>query len=202
VSSADTAVRGWRLLAVAGTVTALALLGHLLAGGSAPGAAALALLGVPVLIGSAVLARRRLRARTLLPFAAAAQLGLHHGLAWLSGPTTITPGTGHHTTVAVRTLLHAHPGAGPGTHPVDGGLMLAAHLLAAALTVALLLAVERGLIGLHRRWLALLPLLGGRLPSSPRRTPAPATRAVRHPAHSVTLGGRGLRGPPVALRTA
>lgn len=201
MSSVDSAVRGWRLLAVAGTVAALALLGHLLSGGSAPGAAALALLGVPVLIGSAVLARRRLSARTLLPFAAATQLGLHHGLAWLSGPSTISPGSGHHATV-VRTLLHAHPGAGPGTHPVDGGLMLTAHLLAAALTVALLLAVERGLIGLHRRWLALLPLLGGPLPSSPRRTPAPATRAVRHPAHAVTLGGRGLRGPPAALRTA
>lgn len=191
-TAADAALRGWRLLAVASTITALALAGHSLAGGAIPGPAALTLLGVPVLIGSAALARRRLRARTLLPLAVAAQLGLHHGSTWLSGPTSITPGSGHHP-VALRTLMPEHASAATADH----GLMLAAHLIAAGLTVALLLAVERGLLGLRRRWLALLPLLGGTAPIAHRPVGA-VPSAPRRTIAVWSSGAQGVRGPPRA----
>jgi hypothetical protein len=78
--------------------------------------------------------------------------------------------------------------------------MPAAHAVAMAGTVLLLVATERGALALVRRWSALLPALDGvRLPVLPAPRPAWPTVPVRRRI-AVLAGGVARRGPPVVLR--
>jgi len=198
-----------RLLGVAATVLALGSGAHVLAGGHAPSWGALALIGALVLVGSAALARRPLTVRLLLPAAVAGQLAVHAALTWLS------PGSG------AAAVGGAHPGHGAAVAaaarvPVDaagaaaasaadphaaGGLMLAAHAAAMAATVLLLVATDRGVLALARRWAALLPVLAGALPGPVAPRPRPPVPDVAAPRPVPALrGGVARRGPPGALR--
>jgi hypothetical protein len=208
------ALVAWRLLAVATTVLALGSGAHVLGGGHAPSPAVAALLGALVLLGSTALARRPLSVRVLLPVALLGQLGVHVALTWLGSGAGAGPAVGdHHGALAALpvgpvlpaglpasgaavdpavVLGHAHPGAGP---------MLAAHVVAMVATVLLLVATERGVLGLVRRWSTLLPALAGPAPvvgpGRPRRVldlVPPLRRLVAH------RGGAARRGPPAVLR--
>jgi hypothetical protein len=201
------ALVAWRLLAVSSTVLALGSGAHVLAGGHAPSAGVVALLGALVLLAAAALARRPLTVRVLLPVAVAAQVGVHLALTWLgSGGDALRAAGGAHGP-------HGTPvpgaGAGAGAEPAaaathagaSGLLMPAAHALAMAATVLLLVATERGLLALVRRWSALLPALGDGVaaPVRPARRPAPPV--VRPRRHLRVLAGSVVRrGPPVVQR--
>jgi hypothetical protein len=191
----------WRLLAVSTTVLALGSGAHVLAGGHAPSAGVAALLGALVLLAAAALARRPLTVRVLLPAAVAAQVGVHVALTWL-GPAgeALDPAGAAHG--AHGALLGGDPlVAAPAGHTGSTGvLMPAAHAVAMAATVLLLVATERGVLALVRRWSALLPALGGvRLPVVPAPRPAwpavPAGRRLR-----LLAGSVARRGPPAVLR--
>ncbi|MFF1529729.1 hypothetical protein [Cellulomonas sp. NPDC058312] len=202
------ALAAWRVLAVATTVLALGSGAHVLGGGHAPSPAVAALLGALVLLGAAALARRPLSVRVLLPVALLGQLGVHVALTWLGSGAGAGPVVeGHHGALPalpagvlvpggavdpVGVLGHAHPGAGP---------MLAAHVVAMVATVLLLVATERGVLGLVRRWSTLLPALAGPAPvvgpGRPRRALGlvpPLRRLVAH------RGGAARRGPPAVPR--
>ncbi len=200
-----------RLLGVAATVLALGSGAHVLGGGHAPSGSALALIGSLVVVGSAALARRPLTVRVLLPAAVAGQLGVHAALTWLApGAGAALPGAAHGGHGVVL------PGAVPGLAgaaarvPVDavvadphgaGGLMLAAHAAAMAATVLLLVATDRGVLALARRWAALLPALAGALPTpvAPRARPVAPVAAAPRPVPALR-GGVARRGPPGVLR--
>lgn len=207
-----------RLLGVAATVLALGSGAHVLGGGHAPSGGALALIGALVLVGSAALARRPLTVRVLLPAAVAGQLAVHAALTWLSpGAGAVAAGGAHpgHEAFAAAVVPTPVGAAGSGAAPaaVDaaataatdphgaGGLMLAAHAVAMAATVLLLVATDRGVLALARRWAALLPVLAGARPGpvAPRsRVVAPGLAAPR-PVPALR-GGVARRGPPGALR--
>jgi hypothetical protein len=198
-----------RLLGVATTVLALGSGAHVLAGGHAPSWGALALIGALVLVGSAALARRPLTVRVLLPAAVAGQLAVHAALTWLA------PGAGA-AVVGGAHAAHRTGGAGVAAPavpaPVDavvvaadphaaGGLMLAAHAAAMAATVLLLVATDRGVLALARRWAALLPVLAGALPGPVAPRPRPPVPDLAAPRPVAALrGGVARRGPPGALR--
>ncbi len=201
-----------RLLGVAATVLALGSGAHVLGGGHAPTGGALALIGSLVLVGSAALARRPLTVRVLLPAAVAGQLGVHAALTWLApGAGAALPGAAHagHGAVLPGAAVPALVGSGAGV-PVDavvaephgaGGLMLAAHAAAMAATVLLLVATDRGVLALARRWAALLPALAGAVPApvAPRARPVALVAAAPRPVPALR-GGVARRGPPGVLR--
>jgi hypothetical protein len=189
-----------RLLAVSTTVLALGSGAHVLAGGHAPSAGVVALLGALVLLAAAALARRPLTVRVLLPVAVASQVGVHVALTWLApAGEVLDAGTVHgpHGSVLAGDPVIA---ADTGHAGATGVLMPAAHAVAMAATVLLLVATERGVLALVRRWSALLPALGGvRLPVVPAPRPAwpavPGGRRLR-----LLAGSVARRGPPAPLR--
>ncbi|MGN8245066.1 hypothetical protein ACTHAM_002178 [Cellulomonas soli] len=169
-----------RLLLVSTTVFALGVGAHVLGGGATPGARTLGALGALVLACTAWTTRAPLRARSLLPLAVLAQAGLHTALAWLapSGTTATSPGSGGrhlHADAALASLAAADPaGAGVGTHAHAFSLtMVAAHLAATLLTVALLIGTDRAVATVAHLWTVLLPAL-----LTPRARPI--DRPVRH----------------------
>ncbi|WP_454051342.1 hypothetical protein [Cellulomonas sp. Marseille-Q8402] len=171
------ALVAWRLLAVSTTVLATGSGAHVLAGGHAPGPGVVALLGALVLLVAAALARRPLTVPVLLPVAVAAQVGVHVALTWLAGADATSAAVAHgthglHGAVVLPAgtsapVLDAHAGTA-------GLLMPAAHAAAAAATVLLIVATERAVLGLVRRWSALLPALGDGLPGPVAPRPRPA----------------------------
>jgi hypothetical protein len=194
-----------RLVAVSVTVLGLGSAAHVLGGGAAPSAGVAALVGALVLVLAAAVARRPLSLPVLLPAALAGQLGVHGALSWFGGPVA---------GAAVAPAGHAtHAGYGPGVpwavdvaavaphaHPAEA-LMLVAHAGAVVVTVLLLVATERGVLDLARRWSAVLPaLLDG--PAGPvatrSRTALPEVPPLR--GLPVQRGGAGRRGPPATLR--
>ncbi|QZN86471.1 hypothetical protein [Cellulomonas sp. C5510] len=199
------ALAAGRLVGVAVTVLGLGSGAHVLGGGAAPTLPALLLAGVPVLLGATALSRRPLTVPVLLPAALAGQLGVHAALTWLAGPAR--PGaaaasglpSGHHAGAvapvgALADVPHTH-GAGAG--------MVGAHALAVVVAVLLLVATDRGVGALLRRWSAVLPaLLGGRV-AVPARRPAPVRSRVAVPRPPAVLrGGAARRGPPVPVPAA
>lgn len=195
------ALVAWRLVAVSTTVLALGSGAHVLAGGHAPSPRVVALLGALVLLVAAGLARRPLTVAVLLPVAVGAQVGVHVALTWLApagADVTALPGAhGLHDAGLVPTAAAATD-AHAGT---SGLLMPAAHAAAMAATVLLLVATERGVLALVRRWSALLPTPGDGVPGpvAPRpRAAAPAVRPLRH--LRVLADSVGRRGPPPVLR--
>jgi hypothetical protein len=197
------ALVAWRLLAVSTTVLALGSGAHVLAGGHAPSAGVLALLGALVLLAAAALARRPLTVPVLLPVAVAAQVGVHVALTWLApAGEVLDAGTAHGAHGPHGSGLAGDPviAADAGHAGATGVLMPAAHAAAMAATVLLLVATERGVLALVRRWSALLPALDGvRLPVVPAPRPAwtavPGGRRLR-----LLAGSVARRGPPAALR--
>jgi hypothetical protein len=194
------ALVAWRLLAVSTTVLALGSGAHVLAGGRAPSAGVVALLGALVLLAAAALARRPLTVPVLLPVALAAQVGVHVALTWLApAGEVLDVGNAHGPHGVVLTgdpVVSGHAGHAGTT----GVLMPAAHAVAMAATVLLLVATERGVLALVRRWSALLPALGGvRLPVVPAPRPVwppvPGGRRLR-----LLAGSVARRGPPAPLR--
>lgn len=194
------ALVAWRLLAVTTTVLALGSGAHVLAGGHAPPAGVVALLGTLVLLAAAAVARRPLTARLLLPVAVGAQLGVHVALTWLGpvgGAHASLEAHGLHGSPApVADVVAADPHVG-----ASGLLMPAAHAVATAVTVLLIVATERGALGLVRRWSALLPALGAGAPGpvagAPRPVPVGVATARRL---RVLAGDVARRGPPGAPR--
>ena len=203
-----------RLLGVAATVLALGSGAHVLGGGHAPSGGALALIGALVLVGSAALARRPLTVRVLLPAAVAGQLGVHAALTWLApGAGAVLPGAAHagHGVVPPGAASPALAGVGGAAGlPVDavaaephgaGGLMIAAHAAAMAATVLLLVATDRAVLALARRWAALLPAFAGALPApvAARVRPVAPVAVAPRPLRALR-GGAARRGPPGVLR--
>jgi hypothetical protein len=192
------ALVAWRLGAVASTVLALGSGAHVLGGGHAPSPGAAALVGALVLLGAAALASRPLTVRVLLPGALGGQLAVHAALTWL-GPGGVAGAdpTGHHGTVPVP---GAAPAAEVAAHPA-ADLMLVAHAVAMVATVLLLVAVERGVAGLARRWSTVLPALLGGVAVVGRAPGRPLPGALRRPRGVLVLaGGAVRRGPPVRPR--
>ncbi|WP_282946443.1 hypothetical protein [Cellulomonas endometrii] len=195
-----------RLVAVAVTVLGLGSGAHVLGGGPAPSAGVVGLVAAPVLLLAAAVARRPLSRPVLLPVALAGQLGVHAALSWLGEPVAGGPVTRGASALAGH-AAHASDAAGvvpavaaPHAHP-DDALMLAAHAVAVVVAVLLLVATERGVLDLARRWSAVLPALLGSAPgpvgtrSRPVLPGVPALRRL-----PVQHGGVGRRGPPVVLR--
>jgi hypothetical protein len=197
-----------RLLAVSATVLGLGSGAHVLGGGAAPSAGVAALVGALVLVLAAAVARRPLSLPVLLPTALAGQLGVHGALSWFGAP--VAGGTGAPAAHAAH-AAHAAQGAGvpwavdvaaiaPHAHPAEP-LMLVAHAGAVVVTVLLLVATERGVLDLARRWSAMLPALldGAAGPVATRsRTALPEVPPLRR--LPVQRGGVGRRGPPLTLR--
>lgn len=205
MGSVSRSVAGVRLAGVSAVVLALAVGGHVLGGGRLVPSGALVLLTGPVLAGSAVLSRRRLTLRTLVPFLATAQLLVHATSSWFTPPpgqevATATPG--HHgeqaagAVVAVTTTGVDHLHGGATLH------MLAAHVLATAVSAVLLVGTDRAARA-ARHWCAtVLPsLLTGPAPVVvPRRQVAtPGHGAPPRARHAVAVHPR--RGPPAVLAT-
>lgn len=196
-----------RLLAVSSTTLALTVGGHALAGGPLPGGSLVLVLALLTLAATALVARTPLRARSLLPFAGAAQLGLHGALSWLTrgvaqpypAASVGHPGhAGHAVSPLGATTSSAASTGGDHLH-LPMAPMLAAHVVAGLLTVALLLGTERAVAAVVQRWSRLLPaLLTGRpRPVAPRlRVPVPRASVDRVVAHGLGTGGAGRRGPP------
>jgi hypothetical protein len=191
-----------RLLTVSVTVLGLGSGAHVLGGGAAPSAGVTALVGALVLVLAAALARRPLSLPVLLPAALGGQLGVHAALSWFGGPVSAgTPAPAGHAAHGADAGWAVHVAASaPHAHPGEA-LMLVAHAVAVVGTVLLLVATERGVLDLARRWSAMLPALldGTTGPVSTRsRTALPAVAPLR--SLPVQRGGVGRRGPPAALR--
>lgn len=187
-----------RLAAVSSTVVALGAGAHVAGSGAVPDGSAVLALGALTVAAAVPLARRRLQVTTLLPGVAAWQWLMHQALA----ATTPLPGappagpSGH----AAHAAATAHPAAGA-PHPTSAA-MTAAHVLTTVLTVALLIATERGAERALRRWTWALPVLtGARV--LPVVTTAPQVLVHGDDRRSVprasTGGAYGSRAPPAGV---
>ncbi|WP_369370086.1 hypothetical protein AB1046_14875 [Promicromonospora sp. Populi] len=189
-----------RALLWAAVVLGLALGAHLEAGGHVPPAEAVALLGALLLVVTAVAVRRQIRWPGGLALVGLGQYALHRAFSFLGGGCAaplLSDG-------GARTGAHAHlgyPAAGPLAYETCAGAeaaaidlgMLAWHVLATVVTVALLVGVERG-VWLLAAWLvrtfAVAPLW---LPVIGR---VPASAALDVPVVSVDVHVAPERGPP------
>lgn len=167
-------VRGVRMsaaLAALETVVALAL-AHTAAGGELPDPLWLALAGVPAYAAGLLVLRRRATIGSVLPALVGLQLVLHGWLVTLAGPT------GHDHGTAPEVVLGL---TGP---------MIAAHLVAAAVTAAAWHLRRRAaevLIGWSDRGVLVAPVVGRRPVRSPYVVGAGRRIAIALP----------TRGPPV-----
>ncbi len=170
------------------TTVALAVAGHVAAGGHAPsGAAVVALIAgtVPLL---ALVSRAPLRLRSLVPLLAGLQVLLHRGLEIL--PQTYPAG------------LHVHGApvqlaATAATMPTSTA-MPAAHAAAAALAAVVLVAADRAALA-SRHWLRhTLPLLLG-APAPAVRRLSPVRVGVGRPSGTVPDPTGSRRGPPAGV---
>lgn len=161
---------------------------HASAGGSLPSLWVLLALTLPTFGAAFALAGRRPSTPITLVALAASQFLLHQGFAALAGEGCST----HHVVVtACASTPHAH-GSGVG--------MLAAHVLATAVTGILLARGEQALFALADRLAWRLPALQRvSLPVLPR-LPRPVERRVRPRLVDAVVPVR--RGPPPVLRVA
>jgi hypothetical protein len=191
--------------AVVGAVAfALSWAAHVAAGGSSPGAGALALLAVLTGLGSTLVTGWRLRPVALVATLGVAQVALHEALMWLSAPQpSLCAGA-----MPCGSAMPGMPGmlsapgmpGMPGLHtpPAHGSsaLMLAAHAAATVLLALLLSVGERALWFLAT---LLRPVLCA-WPEPPAMPPSTLVRTHSHVARTGPLpfvsGGTGRRGPP------
>lgn len=179
-----------RLGALSSTVLALGAVGHVAGTGTLPDGRTTAAVALLTVAAGVPLARRRLRVTTLLPAAAVGQWLLHHAFAATAPGVAHAPVTGH-----------VHPGGtpAPGGDHGTAAAMLAAHVLATALTVALLVATERGAERALHRCAWALPVLTGARTLVAAVTVRPGLVLVRVPAPVTparTRGAHGRRAPP------
>lgn len=195
-----------RLVAVASTLFALGAGAHVIGHGLLPSGTVLGALAALTFAVAAVLAQWRLRASTLLPAAALWQLFLHTAFTGATTSGSVVVDAGH--------LAHDHSGAGlmaastgamPGMpeHAMSSR-MLAAHLVATAVTVLLLIATERGVErGIeYLAWVlpALLGLVAGPVVSA--RLSDVVHRAPRGLVSGWFVSAQGSRGPPAWVPAA
>lgn len=175
--------------AVVGLVgAAVAVAGHVLAGGDAVTPAVVASLAL-VVAGTIVASAQRWTLPRLLVALAAAQPAVH-GVLWLTSPTgAADPRLG---------------GAGSGAHAAHGHealtlRMLLAHAVAVLVAAVLLAALERCALSL---WTL---VHAARLVTARVTVPAPVRLALAAPAYAVqgtglvVVGARPRRGPPALL---
>jgi hypothetical protein len=220
--ASERVVRGIRAGLVASTTLALAVGAHLAGGGSLPDRLGLAALGTLTFVVAVVVARRALRAVTLLPLIGALELVLHVGLGALSARGVGDPGRGAGPGLDVSPGPGAMPGMVGAAHaaastaasptpdvlghaasamPMSGGgavLMLVAHGVATLATVALLVAGDRA-AGRTLVWFtSVLPRVRAVAHGTPVRHAAPVVVGqARVRPQAVERGGVGRRGPPV-----
>lgn len=179
-----------RQTAVAGTVFAVSTGAHLAAHGGLPSPVVVAALAVFTLTAAGALARRPLRVRTALPAAAAGQAFLHWAFMAMSAATVGAGQGGHHGSMPVLSATM------PAVHTTDGTMLLA-HALATIVTVALLVAGERGADRALAALAWALPVLRGTVTTvtvRPRAVVAPTTIACTARWVARTQDSRG---PPV-----
>lgn len=175
--------------AVVGLVgAAVAVAGHVLAGGAAVSPAVVVSLAL-VVAGTVVASSTRWTVPRLLVALAAAQPAVH-GVLWLTGPA----GASDPRLAAGGTAAHAAHG-----HEPPSLRMLLAHAAAVVVAAVLLAALERCALSL---WTLLNAV---RLVTSRVTVPAPVPLAVAAPAYAVrgtglvVVGARPRRGPPALL---
>ncbi|QZY28546.1 hypothetical protein [Nocardioides coralli] len=169
---------GWRAAAATALVVPAAVLAHTWAGGHVPSTPAVLALAALLLGTSALVLRGTVRTRLLLPFLAAAQVGLHEGFA------------------ALEAASHAHHGAAaPAASPWTGRMVLA-HAAVVVLTALVWRLCERTAAAVVAATTELPTYVGGRRdPRRPRRV-AGSVRA------GFCLDLTPLRGPPARLGRA
>lgn len=179
--------------------TLVAATAHTLAGGGAPPWWLVAVVAVLASPAAVWLVGRRLRVRGTTAAVVMAQLGLHAAFAAVgtAGPTSSASATTHGAHHTAAASLPPAPGALTGHLHLDAG-MIAAHVLAAALTVLLLLRGESAVRALAR---GLRRLLARRLPV----LTVPVIRRVAvlrrtTTARPVFLSALSRRGPPALAR--
>ncbi|MEW1964331.1 hypothetical protein AB0302_02865 [Micrococcus sp. NPDC078436] len=200
-------LRGW---AGASAMTLLAALFHTAAspGHGAPGPGLLLASTVLAAPLCTALAGRALSLWRTVAAVSGAQ-GLFHALYGLShGGHSVAAASAEHAghlgraTAGGAPLLAVVPGPASAGAPTDAGAaMLAAHLVAAILTVAVLRWGERAVVALAERVLETTLILWASAPVPAPARPAgrPAPRAAGPVESLLVLSTPGLRGPPFAL---
>lgn len=185
-----------RAVTVAATSLAVTAAAHAAAGGALPDALGAALLGAVALLAGAAVARRRLRAVTLVPVLGVLQVVLHAGFTFFSPAGTVAAAGTHAAHGAGHLVVEA--GAGHASHTSAG--MVAAHVVAVALVAALMLGADAGAHAVVRTLSRVAPLLRHVVTAvvTPPRVPVEPARTVRPRALLVVRGAR-RRGPPRAL---
>jgi hypothetical protein len=193
------ALRFGRSAVVAAAVLCLAAAAHSAAGGTLPPPAVVLALAALTWLPVMILAGRRLAPVTILAVLAGGQLALHHAFELFGTvrclPSGVSEHVGHaghagHAAVALDCAAAPHAGDSPG--------MLAAHLLATALTALMLARGEAALWALAA-WLRPLVQLPA-VSAAPVRTSLPLADqgpVPLHTAYLITLVP--LRGPPVPV---
>ncbi|MEV7647084.1 hypothetical protein [Arthrobacter sp. NPDC089319] len=193
------ALRFGRSAVVAAAVLCLAAAAHTAAGGTLPPPAVVLALGALTWLPVMMLAGRRLEPGTILAVLAGGQLALHQAFELFGtvqcAPSGVAEHAGHaghagHAAVALDCVAASHAGNSPG--------MLAAHLLATALTALMLAGGEAALWALAA-WLRPLVQLPA-VPAAPVRASLPLSEqgpVPLHTAYRVTVVP--LRGPPVPV---
>ncbi|MGM0931357.1 MAG: hypothetical protein ACQEXN_16840 [Actinomycetota bacterium] len=193
------ALRFGRSAVVAAAVLCLAAGAHTAAGGTLPAPTVVLALGALTWLPVMILAGRRLAPATILAVLAGGQLALHQAFELFGtvqcAPSPVAEHTGHaghagHAAVALDCVAASHTGNSPG--------MLAAHLLATALT-ALMLARGEAALWVLAAWLRPLVQLPA-VPAAPIAASLPLADQGPLPLHTaylVTLVPR--RGPPVPV---
>lgn len=185
-----------RAVTVAATSLAVTAAAHAAAGGALPDALGSALLGAVALLAGAAVARRRLRAVTLVPVLGVLQVVLHAGFTFFSPAGTVAGGGTHAAHGAGHLVVEA--GAGHASHTSAG--MVAAHVVAVALVAALMLGADAGARAVVRTLSRVAPLLRRAVAPvvTPPRVPVEAVGVVLPRALLVVRDAR-RRGPPRAL---
>ncbi|TQL02548.1 hypothetical protein [Cellulomonas sp. SLBN-39] len=187
-----------RAVTVAATSLAVTAAAHAAAGGALPDALGAALLGAVALLAGAAVARRRLRAVTLVPVLGVLQIVLHAGFTFFSPAGTVAAAGTHTAHGAGHLVIEAGAGHGHASHSSAG--MVAAHVVAVALVAALMLGADAGAHAVVRTLSRVVPLLRHVVTAvvTPPRVPVEPAGTVRPRALLVVRDAR-RRGPPRAL---
>ncbi|KRA22369.1 hypothetical protein ASD65_17990 [Microbacterium sp. Root61] len=193
-------LRTLRGVAAAGIATVLAATAHTLGGGGAPAPAFLAAIAVLASPGAVLLVGRRLSRLRVIGIVAGSQALFHTAFALVGTATPSGASSSPHAHgIELSALLAAPASAAAGTEIVPDAAMLLTHVLAAAVTAAVIYRGERMLRALVRgigRVLsrALVPVVAVR---TLLRTAIPWS--VPTASLSARRSGVSRRGPPVAL---
>jgi hypothetical protein len=196
-------LRGVRAASLGVVAFVLALVGHVAAGGAAPGPVMLILLAELIGLAAVLLTAVQLSPLRIGVSLAAAQVVLHQALLWLAAPAHCAM-TAVSSTDATHIGQSAQPALACATGMAQAGMsqgsgvgttaMFGAHLAATAVMAGLLAYGEK-VLWLLARWVRPAPWLRVRLPQLPAvqalSSTAPAMVRVR-----LASGGVGRRGPP------